>query len=185
MEQESKAVELIYQDTEIHNLFSEDDKVMVNATEMAKVFGKRLDHFTKSDHTKDFLKAIKLPPFGVSLGIKSDKDLIDYKGRNGTYFHRVLALKFAAWLDPMFEVWIYSKIEEVLFGKAKIAGQKISEVSIQEAKIKKLREDILLKGSDDAKKLLEEEANLVEMKKNKNKAVSVFVKSNQPELPFD
>lgn len=111
--------------------------------------------------------------------------MIDYKGRNGTYFHRVLALKFAAWLDPMFEVWIYSKIEEVLFGKAKIAGQKISEVSLQEAKIKKLREDILLKGSDDAKKLLEEEANLIEMKKNKNKAVSVFVKSNQPELPFE
>lgn len=31
--------------------------------------------------------------------------------------HRVLALKFAAWLSPDFEVWVYSTIEQLLFGK--------------------------------------------------------------------
>ncbi len=31
--------------------------------------------------------------------------------------HRVLALKFAAWLSPDFEVWVYSTIEKLLFGK--------------------------------------------------------------------
>lgn len=31
--------------------------------------------------------------------------------------HRLLALKFAAWLDPVFEVWVYTSIEKLLFGK--------------------------------------------------------------------
>jgi len=31
--------------------------------------------------------------------------------------HRVLALKFAAWLSPDLEVWIYSTIERIMFGK--------------------------------------------------------------------
>lgn len=31
--------------------------------------------------------------------------------------HRILALKFAAWLNPDFEVWVYSTIENLLFGR--------------------------------------------------------------------
>ena len=33
--------------------------------------------------------------------------------------HRILALKFAAWLSPEFELWVYSTIEGILFGKHK------------------------------------------------------------------
>ena len=58
-------------------------------------------------------------------------------------------------------------------------------MAVQEAKIKRLREEILLNGSEDAKKLLQEEASLVQLKKHKNKAVNSFVKSNQPEFPFE
>lgn len=184
MKQDSKAVELIYQDIEIHNLFSGEKNVMINATEMAKVFGKRIDVFLKSDHAKAFIKVLELTPYGGSSVLLKPDEIMITKNGVGTYFHEILALKFASWLDPKFELWVYSKIREELWGKAIVAGEKISAVTLQEAKIKKLREDILLNGSDDAKKLLEEEENLVKMKKNKNKAVSVFVKSNQPELPF-
>jgi hypothetical protein len=31
--------------------------------------------------------------------------------------HRVLALKFAAWLSPDFELWVYTTIDKLLFGK--------------------------------------------------------------------
>jgi hypothetical protein len=31
--------------------------------------------------------------------------------------HRLLALKFAAWLHPEFEVWVYTTIEHLLFGR--------------------------------------------------------------------
>ena len=30
--------------------------------------------------------------------------------------HRILALKFAAWLNPAFELWIYGVIDDLLFG---------------------------------------------------------------------
>lgn len=33
--------------------------------------------------------------------------------------HRILALKFAAWLSPEFEVWVYTTIEQILFGRYK------------------------------------------------------------------
>lgn len=119
MKQNFKALEFIYQDTQIHFMLDHGDNVMVNATEMAKVFKKRTDVFLKSDHVKLFIEAAKLPPYGGSLGIFSESDLIDFKGRNGIYFHRILALKFAAWLDPNFEVWIYSTVDKILFGHYK------------------------------------------------------------------
>ena len=31
--------------------------------------------------------------------------------------NRILALKFAAWLNPTFELWVYSTIEKIMFGK--------------------------------------------------------------------
>ena len=30
---------------------------------------------------------------------------------------RSVALKFAAWLSPKFEVWVYKTIDEILFGE--------------------------------------------------------------------
>lgn len=184
METDSKAVELIYEDIEIHNLFSGEKNVMINATEMAKVFGKRIDVFLKSDHAKAFIKVLEFTPNGVNSNYLKPDEIVKKNHRYGTYFHEILALKFASWLDPKFEVWVYSKIKEVLYGNAERAAEKISAVALQEAKIKKLRDEILENGSDDAKKLLAEESFLVEMKKSKNKAVSIFVKSNQTELPF-
>lgn len=31
--------------------------------------------------------------------------------------HRVLALKFAAWLNSEFELWVYATIDSIIFGK--------------------------------------------------------------------
>lgn len=53
-----RTLEFIYQETEIHFLVNPMDKnVMVNATEMAKLFGKETRVFLKSDHAKAFIKA--------------------------------------------------------------------------------------------------------------------------------
>ena len=104
-----KTLEFIYQENEIHFLVNPTDKnVMINATEMAKMFGKRTDHFLKTDHAKAFIDACNLPPNGGRL--------IENRGRNGVYFERRLALKFAAWLDPKFEVWVFSTIDEIVYG---------------------------------------------------------------------
>lgn len=107
-----KAVEFIFQDTEIHFLLGNEKNVLVNATEMAKAFGKRTDNFLRLETTLQFITALKLPHIVGTLS----NDIIDNRGRNGIYFNRLLALKFAAWLDPEFEIWIYTKIEDILFG---------------------------------------------------------------------
>jgi hypothetical protein len=181
MKTESKAVEFMYQDIQIHFLLGKEENVMVNATEMAKMFDKRTTNYLANANVKELISKLEL----TEKSVNSNNKIIENRGHMGYYFCEILALDFATWLDVDFKIWVYKRIQEVLFGNAKIAAEKISEVAIQEAKIKKMREEILLKGSDDAKNLLKEEASLIEMKKNKNKAVSIFVKSNQPELPFD
>jgi len=116
---DSKALEFIYQDTQIHFLLSNDDNVMVNATEMAKAFNRRIDFFLKTEPTKAFIKALEFPPIGGNSESISGENLIKTKGKNGTYFNQILALKFAAWLDPYFEVWVYRITNKILFGHYK------------------------------------------------------------------
>jgi hypothetical protein len=100
---------------------------MVNATEMAKVFGKRVDVFLKSDHAKEFIKELELTPYGGSSELLEKEEIIKtYNGVN-TFFHRSLALKFAAWLNPKFELWVYTTIEELLFGFAKKQTESIQK----------------------------------------------------------
>ena len=90
---------------------------MVNATEMAKAFDRDLYQFTKSEDTKKFIEACQKPANAGLLGIVNESDLIISRQKSGTYMHRVLAIKFAAWLNPDFEIWVYSTIERILFGK--------------------------------------------------------------------
>lgn len=107
-----KTLEFIYEETQIHFLVNPLDKnVMVNATEMAKLFGKETRVFLKTDHAKAFIEVAKRAPNGAQI--------IDDRGRNGIYFNKRLALKFAAWLSPEFEYWIYSTIDEIIFGNYK------------------------------------------------------------------
>ena len=115
-----KALEFIYQDTQIHFLVNPNDKnVMINATEMAKPFNKRIDVFLKTQPTKEFIELLKFPPTGVNLEPILEENIIQTKGRSGTFFHRELAIEFAMWLDPIFKRWIIAKIDEVLFGNYK------------------------------------------------------------------
>ena len=51
----TKATQFIYQDTAIHFALSNNKNVMVNATEMAKAFSKRIDVFLKTDLQKHLL----------------------------------------------------------------------------------------------------------------------------------
>ena len=189
MENQSKAVEFIFQDTQIHFLLGNEKNVMVNATEMAKVFGKEVDNFLRLESTKNYISRLlerensKNIPSDVR-GYFQESDIIFGRKRGGTYMHRKLALKFAAWLDVYFELWIIDTIDDLLFGKAKEAGERISELSMQEAKVKKLQDKILKSDNELAKSILKEQNELKRLKNSKIKAVNVFVQSNQVSL-FD
>ena len=66
-----KTVEYIYNNQRIEFLQG-DRNIMVNATQMARAFNKRIDFFLKSDNTKAFIRELKFPPNGgnLSFGIK-------------------------------------------------------------------------------------------------------------------
>lgn len=132
-----KTLEFIYQETAIHFMVNpEDANVMVNATEMAKLFGKKTELFLKSDHAKAFIEVANRQPNGGRI--------IDSRGRNGIYFDRRLALKFAAWLSPEFEYWVYSKIEEITFGNYQKHWEAHAMQELAKAEMKDLKKQMLL-----------------------------------------
>jgi len=91
-----------------------DADVMVNATEMAKIFNRDIHQFTKSITTKSFIVECLKPANASLLKISQESDLIISKQKSGTWMHRILALKFAAWLNPAFELWVFFTIEKLI-----------------------------------------------------------------------
>ena len=115
-----KLIQLIYQNQPIDFYASTEESVMVNATQMSEVFNKRIDVFLKTEHAKKFIEVLEKhlsdniiqPPNGGRITPK----VLENRGRNGMFFDKRLALKFASWLDPEFEVWVYSKIDDLILG---------------------------------------------------------------------
>ena len=53
--------------------------------------------------------------------------------------HRVLALKFAAWLDPVFEVWVYTTIDDILFGRYRQVDASLKESAMRRNRIEQMQ----------------------------------------------
>jgi hypothetical protein len=165
-----KSLNFTYNNQQIEFLQG-DNNIMVNATQMAKVFNKRIDFFLKSDNTKAFIKVLKFPPYGGNLKPLKDVDIIKSKGRLGTFMHRILALKFAAWLDPKFELWVFSTIDKIIFAQF----QEIKETTVAKLKLEKERdlmlEELLKKHPDDFYKFLELEGKLTKANRKRIRAI--------------
>lgn len=88
--------------------FDSDGETFVNATEMAKPFGKRVNDFMNLKSTQAYLDALS-NTINNGIWVRTDR------GQNGgTYMHELLALEFAGWLAPAFKVWCNQKIKEIL-----------------------------------------------------------------------
>lgn len=91
--------------------FQIGDATMVNATEMAKPFGKQPVFWLNNQYTKGFLEEMS------KLRNLSLADLVIVtKGGNapGTWFHEDVALEFARWLSPAFAIWCNDRIKELM-----------------------------------------------------------------------
>jgi len=111
-----KTLEFIYQDTQIHFLLNPtDDNVMVNATEMAKIFNKRTSHYLANEKTKELIYKLEL----TEKSANSDVKILENRGHSGYYFNRILALDFATWLDVDFRIWVFKTIDQIMFGHLK------------------------------------------------------------------
>lgn len=154
-----EVVKFKYNETEIEFNPTGSDNIMVNATQMAKIFGKRVDVFIKTDHAKEFILIMELTPFGGSSTPLKREQIINSENGNGTYMHRVLALKFAAWLDPKFELWVYSTIDDILFGDLKKYKEaNLRQIRLEQAYEQKKKE--LIENHPEMIEYLELEAQL-------------------------
>ena len=95
-----------------------DGNKMINATEMAKTFGKPVGNFLRLKETKKFISLLEKRYSHLNIGrevlrvVKGGDAINDQL--QGTWMEEKLALKFAAWLAPEFELWIYDRIHELL-----------------------------------------------------------------------
>lgn len=140
-----EVVHFIYNEQTVDFLPKGDDNLMVNATQMAKIFGKRVDVFLKSDHANEFINALELTPFGGSSTPLTRDEIIKTVNGVNTWMHRILALKFAAWLDPKFEVWVFSTIDQILLGHYREQREATAEKIRAEQQLELKKKELLEK----------------------------------------
>jgi hypothetical protein len=129
--------------------------LMINATHMAKIFKKQPSDFLRLEQTESFIEeAIKdenfqhFFSFGTGISPSEDRKLELYRtistGRNnGTWMHRILALKFAAWLSPAFELWVFRTIDDLLFKHARQLSANIQDTVERRKEIEKIKDELL------------------------------------------
>ena len=96
-----------------------DGNRMINATEMAKPFkGKLVADFLRLSGTKTYISLLEERYGNSHIAQRTVLRVIkggDSKEVNqGTWMDELLALKFASWLSPRFELWVYDRIQELL-----------------------------------------------------------------------
>lgn len=135
-------VKFNYGDSEISFQPDSGRKLMINATEMGKIFDKLPKDFLRTDETKSFIEECLKKDNSPFLGIETEEDLFTSKQKSGTWMHRVLALKFAAWLNPTFELWVYLTIENIIFDRFKRLEASLRESAKRKVLIENLKQEL-------------------------------------------
>ena len=83
---------------------------MVNATEMAKPFGKVAKDWLKNQSAQEFISTLS-----AERRILPSELVVSRKGGNeqGTWMHEDVAIEFARWLSPKFAIWCNDRIKEL------------------------------------------------------------------------
>lgn len=100
--------------------FQIGEATMVNATEMAKPFGKQPSDWTKTKSSQEFIDSLSI----VRNILRTDLMRVVQGGSmQGTWMHEDVAIEFARWLSPAFGIWCNDRIKEILkYGITAIPG---------------------------------------------------------------
>lgn len=138
------------------------DDLMINATEMGAIFGKRPYDFLRLKTTKETIEAMQKARFGDKKGEESSLYLSQIKGfdpeqavlsgngtailvtiplkkHGGTWMHRWLAIDYAMWLDVDFKIWVLERIDYLFLSFA----QSNRKLIIQENKLRQEKAALL------------------------------------------
>lgn len=94
--------------------FQLGEATMVNATQMAKPFGKTAKDWLRLQSTQEFINTL-----ASVRQISLSQLAIVQKGNSatfeqGTWLHEDVALEFARWLSPQFAIWCNDRIKELM-----------------------------------------------------------------------
>lgn len=82
------------------------------------------NRFPKSNKLVELIALAELALNSLPRLVRTRRDRDD---SGAIWMHCLLALKFAAWLDAYFEVWVYRTIEQVLFAHGQRLGEEVRE----------------------------------------------------------
>lgn len=103
-----------------------DGVTMINATQMAKPFGKRPVDWLQNQQAKDFIEALAEVRNSTSADLVRVTKGGNDKNAQGTWMHEDVALEFARWLSPQFAIWCNDRIKE-LFKEGVVKAQRTEE----------------------------------------------------------
>ncbi len=172
--QTQQLFDCIYQDTVIHFLMEKQGDVMVNATEMAKLFGKQTKHFNELESTKKLIESCLISRDSRLIGVNQKEDLIKSVKNLGTYMHRIIALEFASWLDVDFKIWLLCRIDEIKFGKIKPLQNAVEKELSATQNLELALHRVMMGESEEAKELAQAVFDLNDAKRAKSKASRNF-----------
>lgn len=93
--------------------FANGKNVMVNATEMAKPFGKTTKDWLRTNASSEFINSLsavrQICPTELVKVVQGGSP-----EQQGTWMHEDVALEFARWLSPAFAIWCNDRIKELL-----------------------------------------------------------------------
>lgn len=132
----SQLTQFNYEGNEISFEFSDGNK-MINATEMARQFkGKFVADFLRLKTTKAYIELLGRRYGNSHIGREVLRVVKGGSGHQGTWMDEKLALKFAAWLSPEFELWVFDRIYELLLtGKTEIPAHRPTEGVIKSIRL--------------------------------------------------
>lgn len=94
--------------------FFNGKNVMVNATEMAKSFGKTAKDWLRTNASLEFINSLsavrQICPSQLVVVKKGNSNEFE----QGTWMHEDVALEFARWLSPAFAIWCNDRVKELL-----------------------------------------------------------------------
>lgn len=148
----------------------ENQTVYVNATQMARPFGKRPSKWLELPSTDEFLSLLQQMRSNILL-VQTEK------GRGGaTWLQEDVALEFARWLSPAFAIWCNDRIKELLKYGFTATQNKLDQLTQNPELIIEL--SIQLKEERAKKEQLEQlltmKSNLFSQEKISAKAVALY-----------
>lgn len=158
--------------------FNTGETTMINATEMAKPFGKLAKDWLSNKSTKKFLStlsAVRTIPLTGLVEIKQGGN-----GEQGTWMHEDVALEFARWLSPEFAIWCNDRIKELLLN-GKVELNQSPSYTIEDPIVRAEAWIQEQKKMQEEKKLLQLESD---MWKKDSKEITEELVSHIPNLEF-